>query len=80
MAEGGGITELQMLEAEIALLTKKAELVKGADKTSTSAARIASSINATQAKDGFVVTEGSAPNSFHTAVGTSGEQGCCVVS
>lgn len=80
MSEIGGITELQMMEAEVKLLQKKLDVVQGADKTSVSCSRIASSISATQNKDGFVVTEGSAPNIFHTAAGTSGESGCCVVS
>ena len=80
MSEIGGITELQLMEAEVKLLKKKLEVVKGADKTSTSCSRITSSIAGSQSKDGFVVTEGSAPNMFHTAAGTSGESGCCTVS
>lgn len=80
MSEIGGITELQLLEAEAALLHKKLEATSVADSTSTSCSRIVSSVTASQSKDGFVVTEGGAPNIFHTAAGASGEQGCCVVS
>lgn len=80
MSEGGGITELQMLEAHIRILQKKLESVKNAEKTSMGCSRIVSSMQASQSKDGFLVTEGSAPNIFHTSVGGSGEKGCCVVS
>lgn len=80
MSEVGGITELQLMEAEVKRLKKKLDVVKGADKTSASCSRIASSIAGSQSKDGFVVTEGGAPNIFHTSAGASGESGCCVVS
>ena len=80
MSEVGGITELQLLEAEVALLRKKLEMAKKADKTSVCCSRIVASINSAQAKDGFLVTEGSAPNQFHTSAGAGGEKGCCVVS
>ena len=80
MSEGGGITELQMLETHIRILQKKLELVKSAEKTSMGCSRIVSSMQASQSKDGFLVTEGSSPNIFHTSVGGSGEKGCCVVS
>lgn len=80
MSEIGGITELQLLEAEVKLLNKKLEVAKGADKTSMGCSRIVSSIQGWQNKDGFVVAEGGAPNIFHTAAGTAGETGCCVVS
>lgn len=80
MSEIGGITELQLLEAEVKLLEKKLEATAAADTTSSSCSRIVSSVASSQSKDGFVVTEGSAPNIFHTSAGASGEQGCCVVS
>mmetsp|Transcript_127322 Transcript_127322/g.179703 ORF Transcript_127322/g.179703 Transcript_127322/m.179703 type:complete len:82 (-) Transcript_127322:62-307(-) len=76
----GGITELQLLEAEVQLLKKKLELTKSAEETSACCARIIGSVNSAQAKDGFLVTEGSAPNQFHTSAGNPGEKGCCVVS
>lgn len=80
MSETGGITELHMLEGEVRVLRKKLAAVEGAEKTSMGCARIVSSIQGSQAKDGFIVTEGSAPNIFHTSAGTSGESSCCVVS
>ena len=80
MAEVGGITELQLLEAEVDLLKKKLELAKGAEDTSAVCTRIIASVNNAQARDGFLVTEGSAPNQFHTSAGSSAEGGCCVVS
>ena len=80
MSEVGGITELQLLEAEVQLLKKKLELAKGAENTSACCTRIIASVNSAQARDGFLVTEGSAPNQFHTSAGTAGEKSCCVVS
>ena len=82
MADVGGFTEIQVLDKQIQLLRRKADAVKTAEKTSVGCARIASSIQASQGKDGFVVSEGGSPNSniFHTAAGTTGESGCCVVS
>jgi hypothetical protein len=81
MTDLGGITELQLLEQHVQLLKKKADAVKTADKTSAGCSRIASSIQASQGKDWFVVSEGgSANNVFHTAAGTTGESGCCVIS
>lgn len=80
MSEVGGITELQLLEAEVALLKKKLEGAKGAEKTSACCSRIVASVNSAQAKDSFLVTEGSGPNPFHASAGTAGEKGCCAVS
>ena len=80
MAEIGGITELQMLEAEVSLLESKLSVAQKADKTSACCSRIVSSVNGSQAKDGFLVTEGSAPNIFHTSAGGGGDSGCCVIS
>mmetsp|Transcript_27443 Transcript_27443/g.76952 ORF Transcript_27443/g.76952 Transcript_27443/m.76952 type:complete len:81 (-) Transcript_27443:16-258(-) len=78
--EYGGITELQMLEAEIRLMADKLKKARAADKTSTSCSRIVSSIVAAESKDAFVTTEGGSPNLFHTSVGSSGGgDGCCVV-
>lgn len=80
MAEVVGITELQEMEAEVKLLTAKLDSSKKAENTSVSCSRIATSVASSQSKDGFLVTEGSAPNQFHTSAGTAGESGCCVVS
>lgn len=72
-------TELQVLETQITLLERKAELAKEAEKTSISCSRIVGSINSTQGKDGFLATEGSGPNQFHTAA-AAGDSGCCTIS
>jgi hypothetical protein len=80
MTEVVGITELQEMVAEVKLLHTKLEACRKAENTSVSCARIATSVAAAQARDGFLVTEGSAPNQFHTSAGTAGESGCCVVS
>mmetsp|Transcript_20972 Transcript_20972/g.58367 ORF Transcript_20972/g.58367 Transcript_20972/m.58367 type:complete len:82 (-) Transcript_20972:1740-1985(-) len=81
MAEYGGETELQMLEAEIRIMTEKLRKARGAEKTSASCARIVSSVVAAEVKDGFVLTEGGSPNLFHTSAGSSaGGDGCCTVS
>jgi len=80
MSEVGGITELQMLEAEATLLLTKQEKVQSAETTSAVSSRLAESILSAQAKDGFLQTEGRAPNVFHTSAGSAGDQGCCVVS
>jgi hypothetical protein len=79
MSEVGGITELQMLEAKVALLEQKVILAKDAENTSVCCSMIVASISSSQAKDGFLVTEGSAPNQFHT-VAAPGEGGCCILS
>lgn len=82
MADLGGFQEIQVLEKHVQLLQRKADAVKTAEKTSVGCARIASSIQASQGKDGFVVSEGGSPNGniFHTSAGTIGESGCCVIS
>ena len=79
MADLAGVTELQVLETELALLERKVEMAKGAEKTSVSCSRIVGSINSAQGKDGFLATEGSGPNQFHTAA-AAGDGGCCAVS
>jgi hypothetical protein len=80
MTEVVGITELQEMEAEVKLLQIKLEACKKAENTSVSCPRIATSVSSAQARDGFLATEGGAPNQFHTSAGTAGESGCCVVS
>lgn len=79
MAELGGISELQVMEAEVALLKSKVEMAQGAEKASVCCSRIVGSINSAQGKDGFLSTEGSGPNQFHTPA-APGENGCCAVS
>lgn len=79
MSEVGGITELQLLEAEAALLEKKVAMASEAENTSACCSRIVGSITSSQGKDGFLVTEGSALNQFHTPA-APGEGSCCVLS
>lgn len=80
MADIVSITELHEMEAEVNLLKAKDEMVSKAENTSVSCSRIVTSVSSAQAKDGFLATEGSTPNQFHTSAGTAGESGCCVVS
>ena len=80
MADIVSITELQEMEAEVKLLKAKDQMVKKAENTSVSCSRIVTSVSSAQAKDGFLATEGSTPNQFHTSAGASGEAGCCVIS
>lgn len=77
MAEVGGITELQMLEAEIKLLEKQLDGVKRAEKASVACSRIVASIQAGEESDGFV--GGSSSNQYHSSAGTAAEGGCCAV-
>lgn len=80
MSEMGGITELQLLEAEVASLEKQLSGVQGGEKTSTACARIVASIKGRESKDGFIQKEGVVEhNQFHTSAGTGGGGGCCVV-
>eukprot|EP00529_Nitzschia_sp_RCC80_P040062 CAMPEP_0113472212 /NCGR_PEP_ID=MMETSP0014_2-20120614/17394_1 /TAXON_ID=2857 /ORGANISM="Nitzschia sp." /LENGTH=80 /DNA_ID=CAMNT_0000364905 /DNA_START=383 /DNA_END=625 /DNA_ORIENTATION=+ /assembly_acc=CAM_ASM_000159 len=80
MSEPIGITEVQEMELEVKLLKRKLEDIRKSDNTSVSCSRILSSISSAQAKDGFLSTEGSTPNQFHTSAGTAGESECCIVS
>jgi hypothetical protein len=79
MSEIGGITELQLLQQDIALTKKQLEGIQGAENTSVSCARIAQNISKAEDVDGFLVKEGAVEhNQFHTS-GPSPEEGCCVV-
>jgi hypothetical protein len=77
--EFGGITELQMLEAEVALLQTKRDAVKKAEKSSVACTRIIASVHAKEGHDCFLTTEGRAPNPFHSSAGSGGDGSCCVV-
>jgi tryptophan synthase beta subunit len=80
MSEGvGGITELQLLEAEVQLLRKKLGSVKKAEKTSSACRKIISSVHASEGKDFFLVGEGRGPNPYHTSAGVTADRGCCNV-
>jgi hypothetical protein len=79
MSEIGGLTELQLLEQDAAILKKQLEGLQGAESTSVSCARIATNIQKAEGVDGFLVKEGGAEhNQFHTS-GPSAEEGCCVL-
>ena len=80
MSEVVGITEVQEMEAEVKLLQAKLEKVKSAETMSTACSRIVASVNSPQPNDGFLPTEGSPPNKFHTNAGSGGESGCCIIS
>jgi len=81
MSEVGGITELQMLQSEQAVLQSELNGVKKAENTSVACKRIQAAIQAGKDKDGFLVKEGVAveQNAYHTSAGASSEGGCCVV-
>ncbi len=80
MAEGGGITELQILEADVATLKKQLEKVKEADNTSAHCSAIVAAIHAAEANDAFLVKEGglAEQNAFHTQTRAS-DGGCCIL-
>lgn len=80
MSEVGGITELQLLQADVGVLKKQLEGIQEAEHVSVASGRIASSISKGEDKDGFLVKEGgvSEQSQFHTT-GPSAEEGCCVV-
>ena len=80
MAEIGGITELQLLEAEIAVLEKQFAAVQNAGSTSEGCNRIVKSIRAAESKDGFLMVQGAQEhNQFHSSAGNQGGGGCCLV-
>lgn len=80
MAEIGGITELQLLQADIELMKKQLQGIKGGENTSVACSRMISSITKAEDQDGFVVKEGGATehNQFHTT-GPAAEDECCVL-
>ena len=79
--EVGGITELQLLQADAASLKRELESLKTAENTSVACKRLATAILEAQGNDGFIVKEGGAveENQFHAAASASAEGGCCVV-
>jgi hypothetical protein len=81
MSEVGGITELQMLESQQAVLTNELNGVKKAEKTSVACKRLEAAIQADKDKDDFLVKEAGAveQNQYHTSAASSGEAGCCVI-
>lgn len=79
MAEVSGITELQLLETEVACLEKTLAASKKAENTSSACKRVLSKMNQMEAKDSFVMTEGMEPNQYHTSAGQGSDGGCCAV-
>ena len=80
MSEIVGVTELQEMEAEVKLLQEKVQKVRGAENMSTACSRIVNAITSSETNDAFLLTEGNVPNKFHTAAGSGGDTGCCVIS
>jgi hypothetical protein len=80
MAEVGGITELQLLEAEAGTLKKELQGVQAAENTSVACARAVAAITA-ETKDGFLVKEGGTvtQNQYHTSAGAAEEDSCCTI-
>jgi len=79
MTEGGGITELQQIEAEIAILERQLTGVEGAETVDAACQRLIASIQSLEGNDGFLVKEGAPAehNQFHTSAGQKAEGGCC---
>lgn len=80
MSEVGGITELQMLQAEISILKRKLDQAEKSEKASVTCSKIMAAVKEAENRDGFLVREGGPPNAFHTSAGTTADGGCCVVS
>jgi hypothetical protein len=81
MSEVGGITELQLLQAQASMLKNQLEGIEGAEKTSVACARVISCVVAAEGKDGFIVKEGGTAeqNLYHTSAGPAADGGCCMV-
>jgi hypothetical protein len=79
--EEGGITTLQLLEAELATLKKTLRGVEAAQNTGKASAKVLPSILECQSLDSFLVREGVADhNVYHTSAGGGGgDGGCCLV-
>jgi hypothetical protein len=82
MAEVSGVTELQILESQLASLRTTLEAVERGDKVSVACARVIQSIAAAGSKDGFLSdVEGgvSEQNQYHAASGQGADADCCVL-
>jgi hypothetical protein len=79
MAEGGGITELQMLEQDVSVLQTQLKGIQQADPASVVGSQILQSIKAKESADNFLVNEGGHEevNHFHTSESSDG--GCCTL-
>lgn len=80
MAEQGGITELQMLQTEIAVLKRMLKGIEKAGNTDTVNPSIVEAINNAASLDCFMNTC-NAPNPYHSsAPSTAAADGCCVLA
>lgn len=81
MSEVGGITELQMLESQQAVLKSELNGVGKAENTSAACKRLEAAIQADKEQDDFLVKEAGAveQNQYHTSAASSGEAGCCLI-
>ena len=81
MSEIGGATELQLLQADVAIAKKQVEGMEKAETTKGPCEKIAAAIQKAESKDGFMVKEGAVAeqNQYHTVAAPSAQDGCCVV-
>ena len=89
MYEQGGVTELQLLEQEIAVLKRIKAGCETSERTSTACARLIQSIQSEAAFDGFVIATGTGgasdqqqqQNQYHTSASgaAASDGGFCVV-
>lgn len=77
MAEMDGITDLQMVQQEKAILEKELQSVKAAEDTSVSCARVVASVQEMSSVDGFL--EGGGDQNPFISTGPSAEEACCVM-
>lgn len=79
--EGGGLTTLQLLEAELTTLKKTLSGVEAASNTGKACAKVVNAIKESEMNDFFLVREGVADhNMYHTSAGSGGgDGGCCQV-
>lgn len=80
----GGVTELQLLRADIAVLQNQLEGINQAPTTSSIAIKIMAAVARHEDQDGFVgnagTSAGSEHNQFHSNPSSGGESGgCCAV-
>jgi hypothetical protein len=80
MSEYGGITELQLLEQQIAILKRIHKGIDRANPTSEYCPQLLQKIQASAELDGFVVNPEAAggSNQYHGSGGSAGGGGCCV--
>ena len=79
--EGGGLTALQLLEAELTTLKKVLAGVDKAENTGKACGRVVKNVKEAEMKDFFLTREGVADqNVYHSSAGGGGgDGGCCMV-